>query len=118
MVAVQTVESIIANRRRLGRLVRSTLALLGLGAEDFGRCLRQLELIDSRYLGRGYRDVPTRTETALATAANQGLCLESAFSGKAFAAMLDALPEFPSDELLFWNTHDRRNGTTSVGGVR
>lgn len=118
VVAVQTVESFIANRRRLGRLVRSTLALLGLGAEDFGRCLRQLELIDSRYLGRGYRDVPTRTETALATAAKQGLRLESAFSGKAFAAMLDALPEFPNDELLFWNTHDRQNGTTSTGGVR
>ena len=118
VVAVQTVETVIANRRRLKRLVEETLALLGLGSGDVDRCLGRLESIDSRYLGRGYRDVPAETEAAVAMAAGQGLKLEPAFSGKAFAALLGALPQFQDGGLLFWNTHERQNGSASAGGAR
>jgi D-cysteine desulfhydrase len=109
VVAVQTVERIIANRRRLCQLVRATLALLGRGGDAYERCMEHLEMIDGRYLGSGYRDVPKPTESAIAVAARQDLQLEPAFSGKAFAALLDALPEYPHGELLFWNTHACRN---------
>lgn len=115
VVAVQAVESVIANRRRLERLVKNTLKLLGLDQPDVGPCLRQLELIDTRHLGRGYRDIPKTTETAVAIALEHGLRLEPAFSGKAFASMLDSLAEFPDGELLFWNTHDQQSETTGEG---
>ncbi len=118
VVAVQTVEGLIANRRRLEHLVKDTLTLLGLGSGAFDASMRHLELIESRYLGRGYRDVPVETKTAMSIAAQHGLSLEPAFSGKAFAAMLGALPCCPDGGLLFWNTHDSRNGLASPGGVQ
>jgi D-cysteine desulfhydrase len=39
VVAVQTVESMIANRRRLERLVHQTLKLTGYGRGEFDRCM-------------------------------------------------------------------------------
>ena len=118
VVAVQTVESVIANRRRLERLVNGALKLLGFGRQEFALCMRQLELIDRSQLGRGYRDVPPATQKAVDLAVEQGLRLEPAFSGKAFAALLQALPEFPNGELLFWNTHAQSNDSTNLGGKR
>jgi hypothetical protein len=80
--------------------------------------MRQLELIDRSQLGKGYRDIPPATQKSVALADKQGLRLEPAFSGKAFAALLEALPEFPNGELLFWNTHDHSGGSTKAGGTR
>lgn len=117
VVAVQTVESVIANRRRLERLVKHTLSLLGVARQKFELCMRQLEVIDRRQLGQGFRDIPPATQKAIELARNHGLRLEPAFSGKAFAAMLDALPAFPNGELLFWNTHDQSGDPTGKRGV-
>jgi len=118
VVAVQTVETIIANRRRLERLVSRTLKLLGLGRQKFGFCLERLELIDRRQLGKGYRDIPAPTQAAINLAVQHGLRLDPAFSGKAFAALLDGLPEFPNGELLFWNTHDQSALSACLGDSR
>lgn len=118
VVAVQTVESVIANRRRLKRLVHDSLNLLGFGRREFDLCMGQLELIDRRQLGKGYRDVTPATQRALTLAADHGMRLEPAFSGKALAALLEDLPEFPDGELLFWNTHDQSGGSTKAGGTR
>jgi D-cysteine desulfhydrase len=115
VVAVQAVESLIANRRRLEKLVESTLDLLGAGKPQFDNCLRRLDLIDDRQLGRGYRDKSKLVETAVATALHCGLHLETAFSGKAFASMLGALEESAHGSLLFWNTHDQRHETKVKG---
>lgn len=118
VVAVQTVETIIANRRRLERLMKNTLSLLDLGKGSLERCFNQLEMIDAHQLGRGYRDVPTATRAAVSAAAKHELCLDPAFSGKAFAALLEALPQFPNGELLFWNTHDQHGPSAGSGGTQ
>lgn len=118
VVAVQTVESVIANRLRLKQLVSGTLRLLGFGRQEFALCLRQLERIDRRQLGKGYRDIPSATQQAVNLAIKQFLRLEPAFSGKAFAALLEELPEFPNGELLFWNTHAQPGDSTDVGDIR
>jgi len=118
VVAVRTVESIIANRRRLERLVKNTLSLLGSANVSFERCLNQLEMIDDQQLGRGYRDVPPATRAAISAAAKHELCLDPAYSGKAFAALIEALPQFPDGELLFWNTHDQQGSLASTGGFQ
>jgi D-cysteine desulfhydrase len=118
VVAVRTVESVIANRRRLERLVKGTLELLGLDRQYLGLCLHRLELIDSRQLGRGYRATTSTTKEAVAIAATHDLSLDPVFSGKAFASMLDALPGFPDGDLLFWNTHDQQHGPTKAEANR
>jgi len=107
VVAVQTVDGIIANQRRLERLIRKTLAVLGADQGFVHRCLERLEVIDGQNLGAGYRDVPSKVTEAVRAARQHGLQLEPVFSGKAFAALLDALPQFSNGELLFWNTHDQ-----------
>ena len=109
VVAVQTVDGIIANQKRLERLVKKTLAVLGADGGLFHRCMNQLDFIDRQNLGSGYRDVPPKVVAAVVTARQHGLHLEPVFSGKAFAALLDALPKFPNGELLFWNTHDQHD---------
>lgn len=106
VVAVQTVERIIANRNRLERLVKRTLPFIESKDRMFHRCMERLEVIDSRFLGKGYRDIPTEVVTAVGTAAQHGLVLEPVFSGKALAALLDQLSKDGEQELLFWNTHD------------
>lgn len=118
VAAVQTVESVIANRRRLESLVNRTLKLLGFGQQEFGLCLERLEQIDRGQLGKGYRDITVPTQKAVDLAVKHGLRLEPAFSGKAFATLLEALPEFPNDELLFWNTHDQSGDSASLGDSR
>ncbi len=117
VVAVRTVESLIASRRKLERLVQRTLALLGLGLSDFERCMQRLELIDGSHLGRGFLDTPAATAVAVSVAAEHGLILEPVFSGKAFASLLQALPGAADGELLFWNTHDHRPNQTSEGAA-
>jgi len=109
VVAVQTVDGIIANQKRLERLVKKTLAALGADSELFHRCMNRLDFIDRKNLGNGYRDVPPNVAEAVVTAMQHGLHLEPVFSGKAFAALLDALPKFPNGVLLFWNTHDQHD---------
>ena len=118
VVAVRTVEGLIANRRRLARLVKRTLELLGFGRWDLERSLQRLELIDDAHLGRGYRNVTETTANAVAVAACHGLRLEPVFSGKAFASLLQALPAFADGELLFWNTHDHHDEPSGVGAMR
>jgi D-cysteine desulfhydrase len=117
VVAVQTVERIIANRNRLERLVREALSLLNINRDESKRCLDRLDTIDSRFLGRGYRDVDKRTQDAVASAATCGLHLEAAFSGKAFASLLEALPNCNDADLLFWNTHDQSREFQVQGGT-
>jgi D-cysteine desulfhydrase len=109
VVAVQTVDGIIANQKRLERLVKKTLAVLGADSGHFHRCMSRLDFIDRQNLGSGYRDVPLNVAEAVTVARQHGLQLEPVFSGKAFAALLDTLPKFPNGELLFWNTHDQHN---------
>jgi D-cysteine desulfhydrase len=118
VVAVQTVETIIANRRRLERLLKNTLSLLDFGEVSLERCLNQLEMIDDHQLGRGYRDVPAGTRAAISVGAKYELYLDPAFSGKAFAALLEALPQSPNGELVFWNTHDQHGLSVGLGGAR
>jgi D-cysteine desulfhydrase len=107
VVAVQTVDTVVANRRRLEHLVRKTLAILLPGQLRIGDCMARLDSIDGRFLGRGYRDVPASTLAAVRVAQSRELALEPVFTGKALAALLQDMRERPEQKLLFWNTHDQ-----------
>ena len=109
VVAVQTVEGIIANRGRLNRLIKATLPLIGVAETFSTSCLERLETIDRRFLGTGYRDIPLPVSSAVRLASDFGLDLEPVFSGKALASLLDARAQNGCGELLFWNTHSRQS---------
>ena len=115
VVAVRTVESLIANRRRLERLVQCTLSLLGRAEDDFAGSMARLDLIDDAQLGRGFRDTTAAAEHAVTVAAGLGLALEPAYSGKAFASLLKTLSGHYSGPLLFWNTHARQSLDSCTG---
>ena len=59
---------------------------------------------DEGYFGQGYGVSDERVSAAMAEAANQGLALESTYTGKAFAAFLDDLAATPDTPVLFWHT--------------
>jgi hypothetical protein len=77
----------------------------------------RLEVIDQRFLGKGYRDVPPAVVSAVGLASEGGLELEPVFSGKALASLLDAAEQEGSGELLFWNTHDRHSDRVTAQTV-
>lgn len=114
VVAVQTVDRIIANRNRLECLVKRTLPFVESKDRMFDRCMERLEIIDSNFLGKGYRDVPVAVATAVKTAEQHKLLLEPVFSGKALAALLDQVSRAGDQELLFWNTHDQSHQLNSL----
>jgi D-cysteine desulfhydrase len=111
IVAVQTVDGVIANPRRLGRLIKSTLALIGTDRGFYGACMERLQTIDRRFLGKGYRDVPASVSAAVELASLNALELEPVFSGKALASLLDTRKQDDCIELLFWNTHDQQSNS-------
>lgn len=117
VVAVRTVERLIANERRLREQVRSTVELLGLDRTVEERCLARLDRIDVSQLGSGYRDATERSLEAVARARACGLELEPAFSGKCLASLLEALRTRQPGPLLFWNTHDQNQETGFTGGA-
>ena len=60
------------------------------------------------YLGDGYAKSNDKTDAAVALAGEQlGLPLETTYTGKAFAALLDDLGDKGGD-VLFWNTYNSR----------
>lgn len=110
VVAVQTAERVIAGLRPLSRLVRQTLDTLDARDALYRPSMDRLERIDDRFLGMGYRDVPTAAQASVKRAADCGLPLEAVFTGKAMAALLAESDASPSRTYLFWNTHDRHTG--------
>jgi D-cysteine desulfhydrase len=107
VVAVRTVDPIIANQRRLRRLVARTLVLIDAQRSLWQPTMARLARLETRYLGGGYFASSPAAERAVERMVACGLRLETAFTGKTMAATLDALEADPGQRLLFWNTHDR-----------
>jgi 1-aminocyclopropane-1-carboxylate deaminase/D-cysteine desulfhydrase-like pyridoxal-dependent ACC family enzyme len=81
--------------RRSARLCLGTLAPSGSPAP------LRLEIVEG-YLGRGYGYATPECERALADAAHHGLALDTTYTAKTFAAVLE-LPS-AADPILYWHT--------------
>ena len=106
VVAVQTVEPAVSNRGRIERLVKATLDLLPPSDALFSTAMEHLEKLEPSYIGGGYFSPSARALRAISRVSPAGLRLDSAFTGKAMAAMLDAMAAAPHKRYLFWNTND------------
>ena len=114
IAAVHTVQKFIANRRTARRLIKNTLALLGLDTVLLRHeCFSRLRLIEGLSQDRKFRQFSPACFAATSFAETLGYSLEPVFSGKAFAAVLSAADDAADGELLFWNTHDQRRSAES-----
>lgn len=107
VVAVRTIEPIIANKFRLSRLVLGALNHLQLPKSFYKAAMNRLEYIDGNWLGKGYGYATPESQKAVELMVKIDVDLEPVFTGKTMAAMLNQLSEYPCGELLFWNTHSR-----------
>lgn len=108
--AVRVSHTSIANPAVLQRLIRKTVTMLKDLDAAFPDDLAAKTRITLRdeYFGAGYAHSDATIDAAIATAADQfDLKLESTYTGKAMAAMLDDLDTFDGKpaRILFWNTH-------------
>ncbi|RJX18057.1 MAG: pyridoxal-phosphate dependent enzyme [Desulforudis sp.] len=106
IIAVQSVDGIIANMRSLKRLLSDVLSLTD-QRKYLDAALARLKTLDAKYLGKGYRDVTFESVEAIQQLEPAGLRLETAFTAKAMAALLSSAHKLQGDEILFWNTHDQ-----------
>jgi len=108
--AVRVSHASIANPAVLERLIRKTVTMLkSLDASfpvDIAANTRII--LRDEYFGGGYAHSNAIIDAAIATSADQfDLELESTYTGKAMAAMLDDLDTFDGKtaQILFWNTY-------------
>lgn len=106
IVAVQSVEAVFANLRSLKKQVRNLLELIG-RADLMTKAMDGLSRVEDGYLGKGYRASTDLADNAVKIAEHQGIRLETAFSGKTMAALIDEVRIDDPAEVLFWNTHDQ-----------
>ena len=116
VVAVQTVQSVIANRRRLKKLMQRTLKLIASEPAALAeRACSRLRIVNRRSDERRFRHFSADSALATTIADDLGYDLEPVFSGKAFAALLRSNSHSRDGELVFWNTNDQ---STRLSGIQ
>jgi len=105
VVGVRVVERLLVNATLVRALMRGARRLLG-GVKLARPGIRVVH----GYLGRCYGAVtPAATEAVEVARQLEGLRLETTYTGKAFAALLDACRARAGQRLLFWNTFNSRD---------
>jgi len=117
--AVRVADNQFTNPAILDRLMRKTALLLNRldPAFDTGTADRARLVWRDDFFAGGYAVFDERTSDAVSFASDElGLSLETTYTGKAMAALLQDLqrPEYEGDTYLFWNTHN--SSTLPVSG--
>jgi 1-aminocyclopropane-1-carboxylate deaminase/D-cysteine desulfhydrase-like pyridoxal-dependent ACC family enzyme len=117
--AIRVTESFVANPDAMRRLLTKTADLLHSLDTSVPANLADLARYEFRdgFLGDGYAKTNSATDRAVRIAADElGLALETTYTGKAMAAMLQDLdkPEFANQSMLFWNTYNSRPLTADL----
>lgn len=111
--AVRVTHDFVANASSMQRLIGKTASVMlrldqRLPHDIADRC--NIVFRDD-FFGAGYAQTTPETDRAIATAREQlGLSLDTTYSGKAMAALLDDLANgaLAGRTALFWNTHNSR----------
>lgn len=111
--AIRVTHDFVANARSMQRLISKTADMmlrLDPRVPD-GIADRCNIVFRDEFFGEGYAKTTPATDRAIATAHEQmGLSLDTTYSGKAMAALLDDLANgaLAGRTALFWNTHNSR----------
>ena len=117
--AVQVTEDFVSSPEAMRRLLDKTAFLLNRLDPSIPPDLTSRARYEFRtgYLGDGYAKSNEVTDDAVALASEQlGLQLETTYTGKAFAALLDDLGD-RGGNVLFWNTYNSRTLPDPGAGV-
>ncbi len=111
--AVRVTDTTIANPAAMRRLIAKTaLMMRSLDATIPDNLADRVKLrFRDEFFGKGYAQSDARTDAAVRTARDQlGLVLETTYTGKAMAALLQDAQQSGSAEndWLFWNTYNSR----------
>ncbi|MDJ0812297.1 MAG: pyridoxal-phosphate dependent enzyme [Woeseiaceae bacterium] len=108
--AVQVTEDFVSSPRAMQRLLEKTASMLNRLDPTIPDNLaaRARYVFRTGYLGDGYAKSNAATDAAVALALEQlDLPLETTYTGKAMAALIDDLKNGPGN-VLFWNTYNSR----------
>ena len=118
--AIQVADNPFSSEQMMRKLVAKTQMLLNrLDANFVGHNAQERVVWRDAFLAGGYAKVDDATASAVSTANRQlGLALESTYTGKAMAAMLQDLQasDYEGEPYLFWNTYNA--STLRVDGRR
>jgi D-cysteine desulfhydrase len=110
--AIRVTEERFANRADMRRLIEKIALMMRLHGADIDPNIMRAIKLDFRddFFAGGYTKVDDVTENAVNTATETGLKLETTYTGKAMAALLDDVERARHAEknLLFWNTCNSR----------
>jgi len=111
--AVRVTHDFIASRDSMQRLISKTVSMMRRLDNSIPDSITERCHIVFRdeFFGDGYAKTTPATDRAIAVAHEQlGLLLDTTYSGKAMAALLDDLTkgELADRKALFWNTHNSR----------
>lgn len=110
--AVRVTDERFASKPGLQRLIAKTAIMLRAQGTAIPANIETKINIEFRdeYFAGGYARSDAATERAVRIAADSGLELETTYTGKAMAALLDDIerPRFDGSKLLFWNTYNSR----------
>jgi 1-aminocyclopropane-1-carboxylate deaminase/D-cysteine desulfhydrase-like pyridoxal-dependent ACC family enzyme len=107
IVGVRVIEEDVANRRKIARTVNQTARYLRRRDRTVPEVEVESEEVDLRdgYLGAGYAHPTAEAKGAVELVAGaEGLPLETTYTGKAMAALLDHARRHPGARLLFVDT--------------
>jgi D-cysteine desulfhydrase len=103
--AVRVSNAATSSEAALARLTKETRAWLEARDPAFREVAAPALTIVGHQLGRGYA-LPTAAATkAVDLAAEHGLSLETTYTGKCLAALLDEATALRDEPVVFWNTH-------------
>ncbi|MCK6545001.1 pyridoxal-phosphate dependent enzyme [Myxococcota bacterium] len=105
--AIAVVERIASTRRRLFGLVDAAAKWLSLRGVPCSAARAVPIVVERAQLGDGYGRPTAQSLAACELASSAGLALEPVYTGKAFAAVLDALAHERGLKILFWQTARR-----------
>lgn len=118
VIAVRIVDYLVGNRWLLNCLIRRTVNLLqrrtsGLRLKTDPR---HHALIEHRYIGKGYAKPLALAEESTRLAKEANLKLDSTYTAKAFAALIDPTRReaFRGKTILFWQTLNSRDLSETV----
>ena len=118
--AVQVTESFVSSPAAMQRLLIKTALMLNRCDPSIPANIWRRVRYEFRtgYLGDGYAKTNDKVESAIVVAREQlGIQLESTYTGKAMAALLDDC-ETRGGSALFWNTYNSRSLPVTAGRPR
>ncbi len=113
VIGVRVVPSFLANPTAIAQLANKTAALMqAFGHDvDWQRLDAAAVTLLDGYIGDGYGDVTTASAEAVELGQKAGLRLETTYTGKTVAALLDAVRDgrHGTEPVLYWNTYNEQN---------